>query len=731
MELQTQAGINPLAGAMGYTAGSPAARALAPFTGTSRQFQSAMAQTYSQLGTQYSYQAALYGWDSDRKLTEMRMEQQQADVTGATMSARMRRSARRTGSGLEAIGLFPGTPEAEAFADTWAPESEDDIVGWDRYLRAVEAVGETWQTRGKGITRGSMVGTYLKAEGLEGVSPAAAGRIADLATGGISSLGGAFGGISAIDSGANRVEQMLLEVGVGNINIEKLGSLGQFGASELGYSMMGGGWGGTVGTMAGMAYNAMSQLGVASMPQGQPLYVQRTAPTTGGQGIYSWGQLEMDAMAQAYQEQGFARTLGTGRWATQSVPSMTISVPTHRSQFTQAQLQAMGVPETQKWIDQDKTIGGGTFQMGLIGQTQEAILQYQEMHQLRGIDAQMRAESRAQQDRQSGAQAERLALQRRHALESLAMQEQMWSVNVAYNRQEAAFGWEQMQTQQAWQYQDFALGRQQAGYAHEFQMGEMRRSWRLAGGRQKAALGRQMEYQEEMFSFAETQRGNAEERFRTQEQWDEERFQREREHFEEVTALQEEQFAMQRRHIEEKYALEMGLIGEQMKHIQKMRELEDRRRDITEKAEDRAAQRRIAEAMQQEEYYKTVEIPYRRWVANMENQIRDAHAEYMQWQLDQINVKGQMEADAFKQLAKIIETELGVEIGSPGQWRDLEHKVEEPPRVPVPEGLPDWMKGTLKLVIDDSTELSAYIATENQEQGLSNSATGEWDPYGE
>jgi len=270
-----------------------------------------------------------------------------------------------------------------------------------------------------------------------------------------------------------------------------------------------------------------------------------------------------------------------------------------------------------------------------------------------------------------------------------------------------------------------ALGRQQAGYSHAFQMDEMQRSWRMASGRQKAAIGRQMEYQEEMFSFSETGRGNQEERFNEQEQMQEERFQRERDHFEEVTGLQAAGFELQKRHIEEKYAMEMGFLNEQTAHIKKMRALEDKRREVTEKFEDRQRQRTIANAMQAENYYRSVEIPYQRWKIESENQVRDAHAQYLQWQVDQFNVIGEGWEGAINNVVAMLEQAFGMEIGTLGKadWKTLNTKIEE-----APKGTYSPMPETITVKIGEE-EFTGYVEGIQENKSEKDGAVEPWKVY--
>lgn len=111
----------------------------------------------------------------------------------------------------------------------------------------------------------------------------------------------------------------------------------------------------------------------------------------------------------------------------------------------------------------------------------------------------------------------------------------------------------------------------------------------------------------------------------------------------------------------------------------------------------------------------------------MENRIRDAHAEYMQWQVDQINVLGDNWEQTINQIAKMLETAFNLEPGTLGgaKWKDIETAIEDAPQVPVPSGMPQWMK----LVINDSTELDVYVEGVVDEKNTRDTSTQDWSVY--
>jgi hypothetical protein len=511
------------------------------------------------------------------------------------------------------------------------------------------------------------------------------------------------------------------------MNIERFSELGQMGQSTLGYSMMAGLGGGPTGKLMAMAYDAMGMAGIGpGAPTGPSLY-ERVQLPDGGYGVYSAGELEMRDIASARHATQYQYTMGLGEWATQTMTPFNY-------QMQRIKVDAQGKPVTiqegpQKgqyvWESYQATAGAETFQFGLTGELENMREGFGVWQQQRALDRDIREARYSQQYRSAEFAGRSLEMQKRHALESLAMQQELWGTNVAFQRQEMGFQWEQMQTTQGWQRQEFALNRQQAGMQFEFQAGELEYGIRSSGGRQRAALMRQREYAEEQFSFSEMRRGRQESQWEEQAEWQEEAFIRQREHFEEITQLQQEQFEMQRQHILERYALEKEKLDAQIASMGHIKQLEDKRRQITEEWEEKQKKREIAKVERQTAYEQKME-QYYQWEWSVQEDIRENHAKYLEWQLKGINKLGESMTEMVNAIILELERTIpGFDLPSlMAKYKGVDTDVDAAEMKPLPEFKIEM--ADVKLIVGDR-EMDAeieYVLDVNRESGSRN-----WERY--
>jgi hypothetical protein len=336
------------------------------------------------------------------------------------------------------------------------------------------------------------------------------------------------------------------------------GAIG-FGRTQMGYSMMAGGWG--AGDALSGLYGALGMEGPAEGAKG--FYDEDFRPI---------GQAETIAIQRGMQDRQ--------REYQQYQADMSMK------RLTDPQYGAFAQLETSYGYQMGGYEVGGTA-TGLLGQ--------QGMHQemmefvgiMRDVNNRMKILGRDQQWAGLAAQESQALLGYRQGREKLGLARRRFAEDVRH--QEAMMGLqaEQMGTTQQWQREDIAWGRETAGLQYEYQMDELGRGIRLAGGREKQQLLRKREYMEEMYGREEAKRNVDAERAEQRMEWERTRFQLERRHFEARTQFQQEEFDMQRRHMDENLNMQLGNIGRQKLNLEAMWALQDERQAVQEEWEDR------------------------------------------------------------------------------------------------------------------------------------------------
>ena len=377
------------------------------------------------------------------------------------------------------------------------------------------------------------------------------------------------------------------------------------GQDRVGYSMATGAFG-----LGGDIQRARREAGLERL-EGTPLLEYTD------QGVYGIGQLEQRAATWDYMRQQQDKTLGRGRWATQTVDTRLGRGPqTYQMGLAgDIQMAREGMATTmalqglqQRAADlsygwQMQQIGTQRAQLGMqFGQSMRSLDLRQQMWQVnsdftrqqfgwqqQAMDQQrtwgredmatagqiaglrMQAFEANVASQRSGLDFARrsASMQYRQALESLGLQERMWGAQTAFQRQQMGWQWEGMQQQREWGREDIALQSQVAGLQYGWQMEDLDRNIRFATGRQKEQLIRQRGRAEEMFSIQEGQRATQSER--QEEVWkqEEEQFAARKAHFEEIKELEQENFDMRKRHLAESYALQMEQLQSQEDHLAK------------------------------------------------------------------------------------------------------------------------------------------------------------------
>lgn len=100
-----------------------------------------------------------------------------------------------------------------------------------------------------------------------------------------------------------------------------------------------------------------------------------------------------------------------------------------------------------------------------------------------------------------------------------------------------------------WRFEDMAFQGEQAGVEFGWRQEDYRRNIRLATGRQKIGMRREMERDQIRYGMNEDQRERQEERLKQQKQWEDEDFERKKSHYEEIKGLQISLFDMQTAHM--------------------------------------------------------------------------------------------------------------------------------------------------------------------------------------
>jgi hypothetical protein len=723
LQAQREYGTLPIAQAMGVTPGSALATAIgqaattmgpgvltggqvtevpsgqfykAPLEYTPGQIQltPGQAQMQGQIAAQYGQIADVRGYTPQGAAAYYARLEQEARgepvltpagttyISGVTPQERFRREQAAAGIGAEAMGLPAGTQRAMDYM----AERPEDYVGANIFNMATALGGPEAQAMGMGPSDMARTRQQYEAAIRQGVSPAALGIASQIRGQGGGAISAAFG-IPAGLGGAfeEPFAQMLSSGTMSQREYQQASSLFQFGQGQMGYSMMAGNWG--IGEQLGGLFGAM---GMAPPEGAMPLYTQEQVPGApeGTMGVYALGALEQR------QE----------RW-----------------DYTMASQQNTLRP--------------------IVHQLETVIPELREFRtQMRAINKEMADAQYGQSVRGVEQQKQRLQLQTEQALETLGLRERMFHVQTAFRRQEMEIGYEQFQQRTDWQREEMAASRQVAGFQFEFQQGELRRGIRLAGGRERARLMRQREYQEEMFSFAEGRRGRQEGQFETQAKWQEERYEREKAHFEEMTSLQQNMFDMQRRHIIERYSMEMGFLGEQLAHLAKMKELQDTRRKLQEEFEDKQLDWREDQLEQTKAFYEGHVFPYQKSQLQWQNTIADAHATYTNQQILGINKLGDVWTDMINQIIAKIEEHypaIGVNYLSgfdpiAADFRRLRLPTEGPPRPETESpyrGSGPEAGASVKLVVGQQ-EFDAYLEGAVIQTNERQASTKNWGVYG-
>jgi hypothetical protein len=491
----------------------------------------------------------------------------------------------------------------------------------------------------------------------------------------------------------------------------RLQSMGGLGASKMGYSMMAGGWG-----VGGLLNRQWGMMGMEA-PSGPALMDEQG---------WSIGQREQRAL----RWQGFAENVQ------------------HQQFGFDMRAQQLQMQESQMYASQAFTMQGLDSRIDMA----QALIEVTK--ELRGLNNELRALRRSQARRGLEFAEEGLEMQTRQGLERLAMSRQMQQEQVRYQRESMGLTRGIMETQFEWQQQDFAFGRQMAGFQQEFQMGELERSIRFATGRQKQGLIRRREYQEEMYAMQEQQRGTQEGRAQQQQEWEVARFEMQKRHFENVTALQEKQFNMQERHILERYALEKEKLDEQRKNMEEIWAMEDKIRAVQEAWQDKQQQHSLDQLKRQKEYYEFVHqqerdkmemakksyqedlrhwretVKFQREEMALRDKIESAHAKYLEWQMKMYRPGGDI-YNAFKELLDMIgakAAEASAAASATEQYYgDTDPKPDSVQGYSQSSTLAeDLFKGaSLKLKVGDQ-EFDAYLEGTNDDTSFRRDNAGSW-----
>jgi len=184
-----------------------------------------------------------------------------------------------------------------------------------------------------------------------------------------------------------------------------------------------------------------------------------------------------------------------------------------------------------------------------------------------------------------------IGLQQSQFYENFNLSQARFAENSAYQRREMDIGHSQQRTQFSWQMQDFAYQRGMSQMQFGFNMIDMDEDIRYATGRQRRVA---MRHRDQAVITQSMQMGhlNVEEgRAKTQQKWEEERFQREKTHFEAGVQFQKQEMDLQKKHFEENMAqtkssfeLQKQQFELRKQFIKEERTLEDEKRAV-----DRAA----------------------------------------------------------------------------------------------------------------------------------------------
>jgi len=602
LQAQQQYGALPIAGAMGYTPGTPSAMVVGGATSPTSQAQ---AQAQAQIAQQYGTMGELLGLPPEvRAQYAEQLEQERAGQwhtvrtgedrwerryrRGIDPEEQMRREQNRVGIGAEAFGFMPGTQDAYMMTGL-APT---DLQGYTQWQTAMQRAAPTYQALGGGPQQAWQLTQQFQQMQEAGVTPQAQ-QLWGQSDQGQGAIAGAMGMPSGWGAGAETTARRMLETGA--ISAQQYGqmaSMTQFSTTALGYSMMAGGWGG------GEAMLGMRQaLGLPGLVEGaQPLYEQGA-----GGGIYPIGQRQQMQMARQQMQQSQAYQMGTGEWATQ-----------------------------------------GGFQMGMLGDIQQQQMHLATFQQTRGLQSQLFEANAGQQKSNLAYAMASATMQYQQSMESLGLQQSMWSAQTGFQRQEFGFQYQQQQQQRQWGREDFAFNKQVAGLQYSWQQEDLDRGIRFATGREKEQLIRQRGRGEEMYTIQEGQRGKQEGRQEEVWKWEEERFARQRQQFEEIKGLEAEQFSMRKRHLTESYNLQMAHLQEQMDHLGEVTDIQRKINELQNDQQENDMKYRLAEAERQAIYYEKVVFPFQEKELALQQKIQEAQAKYLEQQIKDMSDGGRL-----------------------------------------------------------------------------------------
>jgi hypothetical protein len=377
-----------------------------------------------------------------------------------------------------------------------------------------------------------------------------------------------------------------MQAGMKSTTMAAIGGAIGFGRTQLGYSMMAGGWG------AGPRLNTLFEEAGMPVPEAgmQGFYGPDFAPINQAKML----DIQEDIRTRTEQHQRFGMDIAYERLHHPVYGANAQLQREYATQMGRYEDPGLGMATVSTWGappgegDFDVAVpGGGTPATGLLGQLglHREMIQFTGM--MRDVNNRMRALSRQQQMDSIAAQEQGVLLGFQQGKQKLGLARRRFAEDVRHQEAMMSLQSEQMVTTQQWQREDIAWGRETAGLQYEYQMDELGRSIRLSGGQEKQQLLRKREYMEEMYGREETKRNVDAERAETRMGWERTRFDLERQHFDARKQLQMTEFNMQRRHMQENFNMQMGNIGRQKEAQIQMWLLEDEQRAINEAMEDR------------------------------------------------------------------------------------------------------------------------------------------------
>lgn len=181
------------------------------------------------------------------------------------------------------------------------------------------------------------------------------------------------------------------------------------------------------------------------------------------------------------------------------------------------------------------------------------------------------AYSQSQQGQQLGLQQAQFELAGRQFYENWNLNQAQFQANTQYQRQEMNISRSQNLTQRTWQAEDFAYNRAQTDLQFGWQMEDADRNIRYARGRERTDLLRQKGREVIQHSMEVSHQDTQQERVKQEQKWEDEKFNREKAHFEQGVQFQQQEMDLQKKHFEENRELEkqrMALAQDNFKKVQ-------------------------------------------------------------------------------------------------------------------------------------------------------------------